>query len=418
MSESKTDVLIVGAGVIGLSCAWYLLQRGRRVTVIDRGAVGGGASHGNCGTLTPSHAAPLAMPGMVTKALRMMWRKDSPFHVAPRLDTELFGWMMRFAQRCNWRDFQATTRAKAQLLTHSRGLIGDLVAAHGLDCEFAANGTLYVFRDQRELDAFGWHLDSLRAVDIPVEERSAAQLRALEPCLRDTVIGGVFHPGDAQLRPDRYVAELARLVREAGGEIVDDCAVEDFANDGARIESVKTARGIRRAGEIVLAPGAWSPALARRLGLRVPLQPGKGYSITYDRPSLAPRIPLVLKEDSVCVTAWSDGYRLGSTMEFAGYDSTLNRLRLDALRRGAARYLHEPEGPRVREEWYGWRPMTADDLPILGRSSRWNNLTFATGHGMLGVSLSLGSGELVAQLLTGETPTLDPAPYSPQRFHC
>lgn len=417
MRETKTDVLILGAGVIGLSCAWYLLQRGRRVVVVDRGRVGGGASHGNCGTLTPSHAAPLAMPGMVAKALRMMWQKDAPFHVAPRADVELFGWMLRFAGRCNWRDFHAVNRAKAQILTHSRRLIGDLVAARRMDCGFAANGTLYVFREQQSLDAFGWHLDSLRAVGIPVEERSAAQLQALEPCLRDGVVGGVFHPDDAQLRPDRYVAELARLVREAGGEIVEDCAAEDFSTAGDRIDVVRTARGDYRASDIVLALGAWSTSLARRLALRIPLQPGKGYSITYERPALAPRIPLVLKEDSVCVTAWADGYRLGSTMEFAGYDESLNRLRLDALRRGAARYLREPEGPRRLEEWFGWRPMTWDDLPVLGRSGRWKNLALATGHGMLGVSMSLASGELVAETITGATPTLDAAPYSPQRFH-
>ncbi len=126
----------------------------------------------------------------------------------------------------------------------------------------------------------------------------------------------------------------------------------------------------------------------------------------------------MLKEDSVCVTAWADGYRLGSTMEFAGYDESLNRLRASMrCSRGAARYLREPEGPRVLEEWFGWRPMTWDDLPLLGRSARWNNLTLATGHGMLGVSMSLASGELVAQTMTGATPTLDPAPYSPQRFH-
>jgi D-amino-acid dehydrogenase len=417
MHETKTDVLILGAGVIGLSCAWYLLQRGRRVTVIERGRVGGGASHGNCGTLTPSHSAPLAMPGMVVTALRMMWHKDAPFHVAPRADFELFGWMLRFAGRCNWRDFHAANRAKAQILTRSRGLIGDLVATHGMDCGFAANGTLYVFREQRALDAFGWHLDSLRAVGIPVEERGAAELQAQEPCLRDEVIGGVFHPGDAQLRPDRYVAELARLVRAAGAEIVEDCAADDFTTSGARIDAVRTSRGVFRADDVVLALGAWSTPLAHSLDLRIPMQPGKGYSITYERPSLAPRIPLVLKEDSVCVTAWADGYRLGSTMEFAGYDDTLNRLRLDALRRGAARYLREPEGPRVLEEWFGWRPMTWDDLPILGRSGRWTNLTLATGHGMLGVSMSLASGELVAETITGATPTLDAAPYSPQRFH-
>jgi D-amino-acid dehydrogenase len=417
MSESKPDVLILGAGVIGLSCAWYLLQRGQAVTVLERGRVGGGASHGNCGTLTPSHAAPLAMPGMVGTALRMMWRKDAPFHVAPRPDLELLGWMLRFARRCNWTDFHAANRAKAAILTHSRALIEDLVRSHALDCGFAASGTLYVFREQRELDEFGWHAQSLREVGITVEERSAAQLQALEPCLRDSVIGGVFHPGDAQLRPDRYVAELARLVRGAGGVIVEDCEVTDFRVDGDRLSGVVARNGEYRAREVVLALGAWSPLLARRLDLRIPQQPGKGYSITYTRPALCNRIPLVLKEDSVCVTAWDDGYRLGSTMEFAGFDSSLNRRRLDALRLGAARYLREPEGPQVQEEWYGWRPMTWDDLPIIGRSPRWQNLLLATGHGMLGVSMSLATGQLAGELIAGVTPTLDPQPYSPRRFH-
>lgn len=167
---------------------------------------------------------------------------------------------------------------------------------------------------------------------------------------------------------------------------------------------------------MLLALGAWSPRLGRELGLRLPVQPGKGYSITYTRPALCPRTPLVLKERSVCVTAWSSGYRLGSTMEFSGYDTTLNRVRLGALRRAAAEYLHEPEGPQQVEEWYGWRPMSDDDLPILGRTGNSENLWLATGHGMLGVSMSAATGLLMSELITGRTPSFDPAPYSPARF--
>ena len=167
----------------------------------------------------------------------------------------------------------------------------------------------------------------------------------------------------------------------------------------------------------MFALGAWSPLLARQLDLRIPIQPGKGYSITYDRPQRCPRIPLTLKERAVCVTAWNSGYRLGSTMEFAGYDDSLNRTRLDALRRGAAEYLHEPEGPRVVEEWYGWRPMTYDDLPILGRAGGMQNLVLATGHGMLGVTMSAATGLLISELVTGQAPTLDLASFSPTRFN-
>lgn len=219
------------------------------------------------------------------------------------------------------------------------------------------------------------------------------------------------------LRPDRLVAELARRVRERGGEIVEHCAATGFvrARDG-RIEAVRSEQGQRRAAQVVLACGAWSPQLARELELNLPIQPGKGYSITYSRPALVPRRPLVLRERSVCVTSWQDGFRLGSTMEFSGYDTTLNRVRLDALKRGAAEYLREPVGAEVREEWYGWRPMTWDDLPILGYAARTPNLMLATEHGMMGVGMSAITGRLVMELMTGAAPSLDPTPYSPRRF--
>ncbi|HJU25627.1 MAG TPA: FAD-dependent oxidoreductase, partial [Rhodanobacteraceae bacterium] len=166
----------------------------------------------------------------------------------------------------------------------------------------------------------------------------------------------------------------------------------------------------------VLALGAWSPRVARQLGMRLPIQPGKGYSITTSRPDPAPQRPLVLREPGVCVTTWPSGFRLGSTMEFAGYDDTLNRTRLEALRRGARAYLHAPFGDEVQEEWWGWRPMCVDEVPLIGTTNRWRNLVLATGHGMMGVSMSAATGELVAALMGGGEPAIDPLPYSPSRF--
>jgi len=198
--------------------------------------------------------------------------------------------------------------------------------------------------------------------------------------------------------------------------IEEGARIDAIEREGTRISRVRTSRGDFSGREVVLALGAWSPALAKQAGLRLPIQPGKGYSITFTRPALCPRIPLVLKERAVCVTSWSSGYRLGSTMEFAGYDTSLNRTRLDALRRGAAEYLHEPVGPEVVEEWYGWRPMTPDDLPMLGRAPGMDNLVLATGHGMLGVSMSAITGLLVSEVVTGKESSLDLAPYDAARF--
>ena len=435
MNASRDDVVIVGAGVIGLSCALEVLLAGRAVTVIDAGRVGGGSSHGNCGTITPSHATPLAAPGMIGKALRWMTQPDAPLYVKPRFDPALAQWLLRFAARCNVRDYRASARAKAALLNASRTLLEANVREHRLDCEFSTDGLIYVYRDAAARAAASTMTEALREFSVHAEVFDATRLAREEPALRDGLAGGVYFPGDAALRPDRLVDELARRVRELGGEIVENVRVEGFQRDrDGRIERIVAQRdagassassassvtATARVGwhprEVVLATGAWSPAIARQLGLRVPIQPGKGYSITYSRPAQVPRRPRVLRERSVCVTAWPSGFRLGSTMEFSGYDSTLNRVRLDALPRGAAEYLRAPIGPEKREEWFGWRPMTWDDLPLIGRTPGVPNLSLATGHGMLGVSMSAITGRLIAELVTDRTPSLDLAPYSPARF--
>ena len=417
MHAQRDDILIVGAGVIGLSCALELLKAGRGVTLLDAGRAGGGSSHGNCGTITPSHAVPLAAPGMIGKALRWMLQPDAPLYVRPRFDPELARWLLRFAARCNARDYRAASRAKAALLTASRELLERTIREEGLDCEFSTDGSIYVYRDARALEATAGMIASLHEHGVRADLLDAATLAREEPALRDGMAGGVLFPDDAALRPDRLVAEVARRVRERGGTIVEHCAVEAFVRDrDGRIGKVIAGSVDRQADHYVLATGAWSPRVAADLGLRLPVQPGKGYSITYSRPARVPRRPLVLRERSVCVTAWDSGFRLGSTMEFSGYDDSLNRVRLAALPRGAAEYLREPIGPEKREEWFGWRPMTWDDLPILGRVPGVPNLALATGHGMLGVSMAAITGRLIADIVTGREPGLDVRPYSVERF--
>jgi D-amino-acid dehydrogenase len=416
MTIRRSDVVVLGGGVIGLACAHYLLRAGHGVTVLEQGTPGCASSHANCGTLTPSHAAPLAAPGTIGLALRWLFKPDAPLRIRPRPDPALLRWLIAFARRCNWRDYLATTRVKAPLLLYSRALVEDLVHGEGLDCEFESGGTLNVYRDERNFEQSRAMYARLAEFGVRVDAIDARSMLEREPALKPGVVGGLFHPADASLRPDRYAAELARIVRAAGGRIEEGVTVQGFAREGSRITEVVTSAGRHAGREVVLALGAWSPRFSRESGLRIPIQPGKGYSITYTRPASCPRIPLTLKEPAVCVTAWETGYRLGSTMEFAGYDTSLNRTRLDALRRGAAEFLHEPEGPSVTEEWYGWRPMTPDDLPMLGRAPGVDNLVVATGHGMLGVTMSAMTGLLVSELLCGKSPSLDPAPYRIERF--
>ena len=417
MDAFRSDVLILGGGVVGLSCALYLLQGGASVRVLEQGTPGCGSSHGNCGTITPSHAAPLAMPGMLGVALRSVLRSDAPLYLNPRFDGPRLRWLLGFARHCNWRDFEHAAQARAAILQRSRALLAGLVRNEKLNCEFVESGVMYVYRQAAPMAADEHHhVPVLERLGISVQRLRGDEVEALEPALRPGVQGGLLHPDDARLRPDRYVAELARLVRERGGVIETETRIERFDTDARRVVRVGTTRGDFAGERIVLALGAWSPQLGKNLGLRLPMQPGKGYSLTYTRPALAPLRPLVLRDVSVCVTSWDSGFRLGSTMEFSGYAEGLNRTRIDALRRGAAQGLREPEGPQLQEEWWGWRPMSVDEIPIIGASARWSNLHLATAHGMLGVSMSAATGELVAAQLNGILPAFDPAPYAPARF--
>ena len=414
----QSDVVVVGAGVVGLACALALAEAGRGVRVVDAGTIGCGSSHGNCGTLTPSHALPLAAPGQVFRAMRWMLTPDAPLYLKPRVDPGLWSWLLRFAGNCNHARMMRSGAARAALLQASRREFPEWLARHGIECDFAETGTDHVFRDERALDEYRRDLAWLAELGIASEVIDGATYLRDEPALREGVVGVARYPGDASLRPDRYVEGLARAFREAGGTIDEEREVLGIEQGGSGLR-LETSRGPLHCGDVVLAVGAWSPKLARRL--RVPLlsrvmQPGKGYSITYERPALVPKRPLTLQERSVCVSTWSSGYRLGSTMEFSGYDQALTRRRLDALERAAREYLHEGVGPVKQEEWYGWRPMTVDDVPVLGpvpgRPRQW----LATGHGMLGVSMSIATAHLLADLVTGKAPSIDPAPYRLERF--
>ncbi|WP_374012021.1 NAD(P)/FAD-dependent oxidoreductase [Pseudoxanthomonas koreensis] len=416
MNSPPDDVLILGGGAIGLATALALLEAGRGVRVLEAATIGGATSHGNCGTITPSHAPPLAAPGVPLRALRWMFTPDAPLYLKPRMDPVLWRWLVRFAGRCNMRDWLAATGARAAILNDSRSRLKGWIDQYGLQCEFVESGLDYVFRDRANFEHYLAQCEALAAVGIRTEAIDGADYLRQEPALREGLVGALHFPDDAHLRPDRYTAELARVVRARGGVIEEGCRAQALQPHADGVE-VTVADGSQRHGrELVVATASWTPALVKPLGLKVPIQPGKGYSITWSRPALAPRRPLVLKDRSVFVTAWQDGFRLGSTMEFSGYDSTLNTVRLAALERAAHEYLHTPAGPELREKWYGWRPMTWDDLPVLGRTPRHPHVWLAAGHGMLGISMSVATGQLIADLVTGRAPAIDPAPYRVERF--
>jgi D-amino-acid dehydrogenase len=238
----------------------------------------------------------------------------------------------------------------------------------------------------------------------------------LEPALKPGLAGGWHYLTDGHLRPDKLMASWRNLLSKNGVAIHEDCEFQGLNRQENRAVAIRTSMGEMNADVFVVAAGAWTPLLNLDLGCRIPIQPGKGYSITMPRPTLCPTIPLIFEEHRVAVTPLQSGYRLGSIMEFAGYDTTLNPRRLALLRVGASHYLQEPTAEPVMESWYGWRPMTYDSLPIIGPSPALPNVYLAAGHNMLGLSMAPATGKLITELLHGQTPHLDPSPYSATRF--
>jgi D-amino-acid dehydrogenase len=410
-------VVIIGGGVIGTSCAHYLLKSDWRVTIIDRGGFGRGCSHANCGLVCPSHVLPLASPGAVKQTLKAQFKRDSPFSIRPRLDPTLWTWLFHFARRCNYADMLESGRAIQALLASSRNLYDALFQTERLDAEWETRGLLFVFLTPQGMDHYA-HTNQImhEHFGLKATRYDSQALTILEPALKPGLAGGWHYLTDGHLRPDKLMTSWRILLTTRGAAIHEHCAFRGFIHNGNRALGIHTSKGEMSADAFIMAAGAWTPRLRLDLGCPIPIQPGKGYSITMPRPALCPKIPLMFEEHRVAVTPMQSGYRLGSIMEFAGFDESLDPRRLELLRAGASHYLQEPIAEPILEEWYGWRPMTYDSKPIIGRSPALHNVFLAVGHNMLGLSMAPATGKLIAEMLDGKAPHLDPAPFSPERF--
>jgi D-amino-acid dehydrogenase len=409
--------VVIGGGVVGAASAYYLARTGWSVTLLEQNLFGRGCSHGNCGYVSPSHVLPHAQPNAIWPVLRTMLRPNSPFVIRPRFDVALWKWLLGFARRCNRHDMLQSAAAITGLLKSSRRLFDELFAAEPFECEWETRGLLFVFKSHAMFEHYA-EVDRLlrEQFDTPAVRYEEPELLKLEPALRPGIAGAYLYECDAHLRSDKLMASWRRVLESHGVVIREGCKFEKFHTRSHRVTEVCSTGGAHGADAVVVATGAWTPLLAHSLRTSLPIQPGKGYSITMPRPTLCPRYPMIFEEHRVAITPFQSGYRVGSTMEFAGYDTSLHPKRLELLRAGARLYLHDPLAEPVEEEWWGWRPMIYDGRPVIGFAKAFENVVIAAGHGMLGLSMSTGTGKLVAELLGESTPHLDPTPFAATRF--
>ncbi len=412
-------IAIIGSGVVGLSAAWYCRQRGYEVTVIERsGRTRDNTSFGNAGYITPSHFIPLASPGMVAMGLRMMRNPESPFYIKPRLSWDLLSWSWRFWRACTPARVERAAPLLRDLNLASRACYDDFAKEWGNDFELVRGGLVNVFQTQAKLDHEIHVAEKAHQLGLQAEVLDAAGVRALNPGLDIETIGGVYFPQDWHLTPPRFMATILAKLEAANCQFAWNADVTGFDIRGRRVHAVKTTTGEIAADEIVLAAGAWSPVVSRRLGLSLPMQAGKGYSLTLPNPVQRLTVPTLLTEARVAVTPMGSTVRFGGTMEIAGLHMDINPARIRGIVQSACRILpaFHPEHFEGIEPWRGLRPCSPDGLPYLGRTKRFDNLIIATGHAMMGMSLGPISGKIVGEVVSGEKQSIDLALVNPDRY--
>lgn len=405
MSRPRS-VVVVGAGVAGLCCAYYLRKRDLDVVVVESNRVGSGASWGNGGWVCPAQAGPLPEPGLTLLGLRALFSADSPLYFKPANWIELAPWLLRFWSYCSESDYRHGVEAIAQLGSGVFDLI-DEMAGDGVEFEMHRLGMIVAARRADDARAELAKLAPMRAhgYELPEEVTSGAELHELEPALAPEVDAGFLVRQHWHVRPDSFTAGLAAKLRQMGVEIVEGAEVVDFELSGSSVAAVRTTAGTHSADAVLLAAGAWTRPLAKMLGVGFPMQGGKGYSF-FVTPTVVPRHSVLLVDVHVGCTPLGEQMRIGGTMEFSGLNTRLDHRRIETILKGARSSFLPWQGDAV-DYWAGMRPITPDGLPVLDRAAPFENVFLATGYSMQGVTLAPPAGLALAELIaTGHRPAV------------
>jgi D-amino-acid dehydrogenase len=408
-------IIVLGAGVVGVASAWYLAAAGHEVTVIDRrDAAGMETSFANGGQISAGHAEPWAKPAVLPKILRWLGREDAPLLFRPRADLAQWEWGLRFLLECFPGRFERHSRTLAGLAGYSRECLRALRAALGLRYDQLERGILQFATSERDFAAMARHAEAMRALRPGREVKSAGECLALEPALKhakDPVLGGVYDPQDESGDAHRFTQELARLAAARGVAFRFGTAVEALDAGGDEVGAVRLSGGNRVAADAyVMSLGSYSPLLLAPLGVRIPVYPLKGYSITLplgaSEAAAAPTVSLTDEACKIVISRLGNRLRAAGTAELTGYDTAVNPVRCAAIVQRIRELFPALQGVGAVDNWTGLRPATPNNVPVIGRT-RLRNLYLNTGHGTLGWTLACGSGAVLADLVSGQRPQVD-----------
>ena len=397
-------ISIIGGGIIGLCSAYYLAKEGFQVSVFDKSDMTDGCSYGNAGMIVPSHIIPLAQPGMIAQGMKWMFDSQSPFYVKPRVSTDLIKWGMQFYKHANKKHVEKAMPALRDLSLLSKELYQDF-AKENNSFFYDEKGLLMLFKTEKTAEEMHHEGKLAENLGLGVNYLSKEEVLQLETGTKTDVIGGVHYTSDAHLYPQKFMQFIKEQLNKLGVEIHKNTAVTDFNISNNTVSEVITSKGNFTTDEVVLATGSWSPEIANKLQTRVSMLPGKGYSFTLKEKTQKPSIPSILCEGKVAVTPMANDIRFGGTMEIThNNDTKINQNRLQGIINSVNDFYPDLdiEIPKTEDTWYGFRPCTPSGMPIITKSKKITNLTLATGHAMMGLSLAPATGKVVTELILGK----------------
>lgn len=410
------EVVVVGGGIIGLCSAYYLHKEGHQVTVVDQSNMDAGASYVNAGYLSPSHIVPLSAPGVMKQGLKWMFDPASPLYIKPRLDVDFIKWAYAFNKSCNSRHVQKAIPVIKEISLMSQELYKELKTSEGFGFQLEHKGLLMLCQTERMLEEEIHMAQMAKKEGLDASEISLEELKSLEPKVELNVIGGTYYTCDSHSTPHEFMTEMKTYLNKAGVTFLLNEKVEDVTMYGLKITQLHTSSQSLKGDEFVLAAGAWSPLLSKKIGLSLLLQAGKGYCINTFRDT-GIGIPTILAESKVAVTPMNGFTRFAGTMEIAGINDAVNKVRSNAIANAVHQYYPNIRliKPEIDDAASGLRPVTPDGLPYIGKSSKCQNLTIATGHAMMGWTMATGTGKLISELISGKQLSMSVSSFSPDR---
>jgi D-amino-acid dehydrogenase len=410
-------VSVIGAGVIGLCCAYYLQKEGYEVTVVDKGDLTDGCSFGNMGYVSPSHFIPLATPGIISQGARWMMSASSPFYIKPRFNIDLVRWGLQFWKKATAKHVEASAPHLNNLLQLSRALTIDIKNELAEPFDFLEKGVWMLYKSEKTGEHEKHLAEQANAYGLKTVICNKQQVQDYEKEVEVDVAGGVLYIDDCHLSPAAFIKSLQTHLQKAGVTFLLNAEVVGFEKRNNEITKVLTTKGDVNCNEVVIANGSWMQNISKLLGIELLMQPGKGYSFEYNNLDKNLLYPSILVDDRVATTPINKWLRMGGTMELSGHSENVLPKRVQAIYNAFKKYYPSMPiaQPDVNKAWFGYRPVSPDGMPYIGRHNKFKNLSYAGGHAMLGVSAAAGSGKLIAEIVKGEKMSIDISAFNPER---